>query len=94
MATTDKTKGLARTVKASEFKAKRLQLMDEVAANGEEIVITKFGEPVAKLTPLRQKPNTPWFGRDKGKILILGDIVSPLDEQWEAETNPDRVLNP
>ena len=30
-----------RVVKASEFKAKCLQLMDEVAASGEEIIITK-----------------------------------------------------
>ena len=33
--------GGARTIKASEFKATCLRLMDEVAASGEEIVITK-----------------------------------------------------
>ena len=32
-----------RTIKASEFKAKCLRLMDEVAESGEEIVITKNG---------------------------------------------------
>ena len=90
---TDTGKGPSRTIKASEFKAKCLQLMDEVAASGEEIVITKFGEPVAKLTPHRQKPKAP-FGAYKGEIEILGDIISPLDEQWEVEANPDRVLNP
>ena len=94
MATTGKSTGAARTVKASEFKAKCLQLMDAVAASGEEIVITKHGQPVAKLAPLREKPKTPWFGRDRGKIEILGDIISPLDVEWEAEADPDRVLNP
>ena len=34
-----------RTIKASEFKAKCLQLMDEVAETGDEIVITKNGRP-------------------------------------------------
>ena len=34
-----------RTIKASEFKAKCLKLMDEVAESGEEIVITKHGRP-------------------------------------------------
>ena len=29
-----------RTIKASEFKARCLKLMDEVAENGEEIIIT------------------------------------------------------
>ena len=42
--------GQSRTMKASEFKAKCLKLMDEVAENGGEIVITKNGKPVAKLT--------------------------------------------
>ena len=39
-----------RTMKASEFKAKCLKLMDEVAETGEEILITKRGRAVAKLT--------------------------------------------
>ena len=46
--TTNNETGSTRTIKASEFKAKCLQLMDEVAESGEEIVITKFGKPVAK----------------------------------------------
>ena len=41
----------------------------------------------------RDQPKAP-FGRDRDKILILGDIVSPLDVDWDAESNPDRVLNP
>ncbi|MDE2802140.1 MAG: type II toxin-antitoxin system prevent-host-death family antitoxin [Chloroflexota bacterium] len=89
MATTDKSTGSTRTVKASEFKAKCLQLMDEVAQSGEEIVITKFGEPVAKLAPLREKPKT-LFGIDRGRIEILGDIISPLYEDWEIEEFLDR----
>jgi antitoxin (DNA-binding transcriptional repressor) of toxin-antitoxin stability system len=36
-----------RTIKASEFRARCLKLMDEVAASGEPVVITKNGKPVA-----------------------------------------------
>ena len=67
-----------RTVKASEFKAKCLKLMDEVADSGEEVVITKNGRPVARLVPYRRKPES-LFGIDTGRIEILGDIVEPLD---------------
>ncbi len=73
-----------RTMKASEFKAKCLKLMDEVAESGREIIITKNGRPVSRLTPYRKRPDT-FFGADKGKIKILGDIVSPLDVEWEAD---------
>ena len=52
--TTNNETGSTRTIKASEFKAKCLQLMDEVAESGEEIVITKFGKPLARLGPLRE----------------------------------------
>ncbi len=81
------------TIKASEFKAKCLRLMDEVAASGEDIVITKNGRPVARLAPYRTKPVT-MFGSDQGRIRILGDIIEPLDIEWEAEIDPGQVLDP
>ena len=93
MDTSSDTSGGTRTMKASEFKVKCLKLMDEVADGGGEIVITKRGKPVAKLTSHRERPTT-LFGIDRGRLEILGDIVSPIDVEWEAETNPDRVLNP
>jgi prevent-host-death family protein len=72
-----------KTIKASEFKAKCLQLMDEVNETGKEIIITKNGKPVSKLIPFRKKPKT-LFGAHKNEITIKGDIVSPLDIEWEA----------
>ena len=27
-------------------------------------------------------------------LQVFGDIIAPIDEEWEAEVNPDRVLNP
>ena len=73
-----------RTIKASEFKARCLKLMDEVADNGAEIVITKNGRPVSRLIPYRKKPDT-LFGIDRGKLEIHGDLDEPLDVAWEAE---------
>ena len=73
-----------RTIKASEFKARCLKLMDEVADNGAEIVITKNGRPVSRLIPYRRKPGT-LFGIDRGKLEIHGDLDEPLDVAWEAE---------
>jgi len=72
-----------RTIKASEFKAKCLKLMDEVAETGEPLVITKGGKPVARLVPLGERPKSLW-GAHKGLIEIKGDIVSPVDVDWEA----------
>ncbi len=93
MATKDNKPAGLRTIKASEDKTKCLKLMDEVAESGEEIVITKNGRPVSRLAPYRRKPKAP-FGRDQGRIRVLGDIMAPTDVEWEVETEPHRVLNP
>lgn len=89
----DDAAGGSRTIKASEFKATCLRLMDEVAKSGGEIVVTKNGRPTARLIPYR-KSFGDWFGADRGSIDILGDIISPVDVEWEAESNPDRIPSP
>ena len=78
-----KEKIAVKTIKASEFKAKCLRLMDEVAATGAPLVITKNGRPVAQLGPVVSRPPT-LAGAHRGAITILGDIVEPLGEDWEA----------
>ena len=71
-------------IKASEFKAKCLALMDEVASTGEGVLITKNGKPVAELRPhAGKRPKSP-FGLHKGLIETHGDIISPIDVEWDA----------
>lgn len=72
-----------RTIKASEFKAKCLKIMEEVAATGEPVVITKKGIPLTQLIPVRQKPAT-LFGAMRDTVTIEGDIITPVDVPWEA----------
>ena len=71
-------------IKAGEFKARCLELMDRVAENREEYVITKRGKPVAKLVPVEPESKRDLFGYMKGTGMIIGDIISPLDVEWEA----------
>ena len=84
----------ARTIKASEFKAKCLKLMDEVAESGEEIVITKNGRPVSRLAPCRKPSSGLFFGRNRDDIRILGDIVSPMPPEWyeKADDSDDELV--
>jgi prevent-host-death family protein len=79
-----------RTMDASEFKASCLQLIDEVADGGGEIVITKNGEPICSLVPYRETAAS-FFGAENGKIKILGDIVSPMPADWFEDCDLDRL---
>lgn len=92
------TKSL-KTISASEFKAKCLKLMDEVAETGEPLMITKNGKPTAKLCPpsggkIRRKSA---YGMHKGKLVDISDFdltqpVADLIEMSGDEENifPDR----
>lgn len=70
------------TIGAGDFKARCLKLLDDVANTREPLVITKHGKAVAKLVPI--PPETELFGALAGSVRLEGDIVSPLDDEWEA----------
>ncbi len=72
------------TMQASEFKAKCLAVMDEVARTGSTVVITKNGRPVAELRAHRPPRARSPIGLHRGGVQIRGDIVSPLDTRWDA----------
>ncbi len=74
---------MAATVPAGEFKAKCLKLLDEVAEKREPLIITKHGKPVAQVVPMPSKQRK-IVGSMKGSVTILGDIISPLDVEWDA----------
>jgi prevent-host-death family protein len=75
----------ARIVKAAEFKAKCLELMDSVAESGGTIVITKRGKPVAQLSPVVSRPAT-LLGYKSEQIEFVGDVVAPVEVQWGPES--------
>lgn len=74
---------MTKTVEAIQFQVQCVQLLDEVAASGTLLIITKNGNPIAQLTPVSRVPTT-LYGALKGSITIQGDIISPLDTEWEA----------
>lgn len=55
------------------------------AKNGEEIFITSHGHELARLIPVEKKPKK---SKSKlkalGKTAVIDDILSPVDEVWEA----------
>lgn len=76
-----------REVPAGEFKAKCLQLMEQVDKERIELVITKRGKPVAKLVPVDQAKYQSTFGCMKGTATVKEgvDIVSSDPSDWSTE---------
>lgn len=74
-----------KTIKASEFKAKCLGIMNEIAKTGEEVVVTKNGKPMTRMVPYKQLTESP-IGLHKGLWKLEDDLVESVGEKWEAET--------
>lgn len=70
------------SIGAGEFKAKCLQLLDDIAEQRGTLIITKHGIPVAKLVPV--EPEQTMFGALKGSVVAEQDIVSPINAEWES----------
>ena len=73
-----------KTIKASEFKARCLSLMDDVAESGEEIVVTKNGRPVSRLVPIMNRPREV-YGLHRGMWQLKDQLVESGEEQWDAD---------
>ena len=74
---------MPETTSAADFKAKCLDVLDQVAEHREPVVVTKRGKPVAQAVPILRRPTHLW-GAMKDELEIRGDIVSPPDVAWEA----------
>ena len=71
------------TLAAGKFKAQCLALINHVAQSHEPIIITKHGKPMVKVIPVDPKKDTAEKPL-KNAAIFIGDIVSPIDEVWEA----------
>jgi len=72
----------SKEITATEFKARCLRLLDEVADGGETLVVTKRGHPVVRVEPMNKPPDL------TGSVRLLVDpeeFVGPLDIAWDAE---------
>ena len=66
------------TVSVHEAKTHRPGCCGRIAA-GEDVVITRSGQPVARFVPIDE--TTPVFGVDEGRFVVPDDFDEPLDDE-------------
>ena len=84
MANKPGTPRAARVVPAAKFKATCLELMDRVRETGVEYIVTKHGEPVARLVPYEAARSATPFGCLKGSVLAYERPFDPIDDEWDV----------
>ena len=66
------------TVSLHEAKTHLSRLLRQIDA-GEDVIITRSGQPVARLVPIEDA--RPVFGVDEGRFVVPDDFDEPLDEE-------------
>lgn len=71
-----------KKITATQFKARCLRLLDEVAESGETLIVTKRGRPVARVEPSSPRPDL----RGSVKLLVgPEEFVKPIDIGWDVD---------
>jgi len=74
-----------KTMAISQFKAQALKILDQVAQDHENIIITKRGKPLAQIIPFQEPSSSAQSGKLSDMLIFEEDILSPLgEEMWEA----------
>jgi prevent-host-death family protein len=72
-----------KTVLVSEFKAKCIGLLKNVQKTKEPILVTRRGEPIARVEPIVKPKKGVRLGALKGWMEIKGDIIhSDMEKDW------------
>ena len=73
-------------VSIENFKTEYLKLIEDAQKFHSEIIITKFGKPIAKIIPMsNEQSKRSLFGYMKDSVIIHRDILEPTGESWEVD---------
>ncbi|HEV8145296.1 MAG TPA: type II toxin-antitoxin system prevent-host-death family antitoxin [Bryobacteraceae bacterium] len=80
-----------RTISVTEFKAKCLALLAEVAESGGTITVTKRGQPLATVGPAKKRRWRSLGGALEGKVKFDDDLLmADTADMWEVVRERER----
>ncbi len=75
---------MKQKVAISDFKSHCLEILSNLEKTQSSIIITKRNRPIATVSAF-SKTTPSIFGIFRDQIEIKGDIISAIDEEWEAD---------
>jgi antitoxin (DNA-binding transcriptional repressor) of toxin-antitoxin stability system len=76
---------MLKTVSETTFLSDCRAFMDAVAEAGDTLLITRDGRPMLEIRPAETQDDVrkSLFGGLHGTLSIRGDIISPVEEDWQ-----------
>ena len=81
-----------KQIGASDFKARCLAILDEVARTGKPVQVLKRGKVVARLVPAVEPEAEYPQSTLEGSVTILGDVLSPAVAEEDLDALTGREL--
>ena len=73
-------------ISAAKFRSNCFKIIDEISQKQTEVIITKRGKAVVKLTAIKSEDQSdPLLGVLKGAGETVGDLTEPFAEEWELD---------
>lgn len=70
------------TISLHEAKARLSGLVSEVEKSGAKIVISRYGKPVAEISPIRKRKRTQ-IDSKLSKVTVSRDLTAPTSDEWD-----------
>jgi len=86
----DKPSGQKR-VGAADFKARCLEYIDQVKETRAEYIVTRHGEPVARLVPIETNKPASFIGCMRGTVLSFDRPFDPVPAVWSIDQPGDEL---
>ena len=74
-------------INAAEFRTKCFKILDQVKTTHREVIITKRGQPIAKIVHFDQTKKDPILGALSGAGRTVDDLTQPVinSDDWEID---------
>lgn len=75
-------------INSTEFRANCAEILEQVKTTHKEVIITKWGKPIAKLVHFVEgEEKDPLLGSMEGLVDTVGDLTQPIidADAWEID---------
>lgn len=74
------------SITATKLKATLLRVLDEIAAEGRVVTVTKHGKPIVDIVPHRHRTLDDMRGSAR-QLVSDEELIAPFDDDWSFDPN-------
>lgn len=77
---------MEKNIPVAEFKTHCYNLLAQASKSNSQLIITRRGKSIAKVTPIDNNKKLSIVGIMQGRAIIKDNIVNSIDVLWDADS--------